>query len=186
MSKGVLLPAAALSEIIVVGTAHGNAVPRTVKVIISSVAVSLFPSESDFMAAVASGVAALPTPRILAVIAAEISGIPRPLFHASGKSGFRTGDITADNLSRNPSFSAHRITPLHRHIMPISDMVRVTAREHPDTAASESAVIFPLKRANTNETAMIMPEILTAMICYLRISVNKENRALHGNVLTKC
>ena len=70
--------------------------------------------------------------------------------------------------------------------MPISDMVRVTAREHPDTAASESAVIFPLKRANTNETAMIMPEILTAMICHLRISVNKENRALHGNVLTKC
>ena len=163
MSKGVVLPAALRSEIIVVGTRQGNAVPRTVKVIMSSVAVSLFPSESDLIAATASGVAALPTPRIFAAIAAEISDIPRRLFHASGKSGFRTGDITADNLSRKPSFSAHLITPLHRHIMPISDMVRVTAREHPDTAASESAVIFPLKRANKNEKAMIMPEILTAM-----------------------
>jgi hypothetical protein len=139
IAAGDTLPAALRSVTTVVGNKHGGAHPTSIKVVISFESLPFLPLGNAFIALIARGVDALPTPRMFAAIAAVASFIPLPLFEASGKTFFIIGRISRVKSSNAPVFSATFIIPDHKHINAIRENAVVTAFPAPFIAAVVNA-----------------------------------------------
>lgn len=148
--NGLSAPAARRSAQTVVGITDMEDVLSTASVIMSSLAVprgTPMPrarSSSFFIAARAYGVAALPIPRMLALMFAAISSTPQPERTASGNTTRKSGVIRRVRCLSTPAFLKSSIMPHHRHIVPHSVSVSFTAPEAPSSTAHESASARPV------------------------------------------
>ena len=153
----------------VVGSRLIEAVFSTARVIISSVALpgSGLSRSSASMAFIAKGVAALPMPRMLALILADISSRPLPVRYAVGKSIFRRGAINFESFVIKFAAFKTRMTPHQRHIIPNKERVRVTALAAPSITAFPNACIFPLRRAAIKDVIHRIEKVLPSILITL-------------------
>ena len=169
ISNGEAEPEFRSIVISVVEIRHSGEVFITVKVTISFVG----SSGDGFLlcifsiAASARGVAAFPSPSILAAILAEISSAPSPELHEDGKNSLRNGLISRESLRIIPDSSNTLMTPPQRHIIPISEKVSVTASDAPSIIALPSSARFPVMSENIKDNRTIIPKVFPSMILFL-------------------
>ena len=120
---------------------------------IASVAVSFcsFSSWSSFIAFKPSGVAALPSPSILAAIFKTIDPIAGWSTGTSGKSLIVIGLIIFAMIFISPDSSAIFIMPNHRAMIPINPIAISTAVFDIEIAASVTKSILPVIVPTTTE-----------------------------------
>ena len=172
---GAALPACCRSTAQVVGISCREAVFSTTKVTMALLAVSFcrFSFCSSCMAASPSGVAALPSPSRLAERFIQMACRAGPPAGSSGNSRRVSGRNRRATASVSRHCWAIFIRPHHRHSIPVREMTSVTASPQPESAAAESASIFPPKAALTTEkisiptnTAFIMAD-LSPLFCLI-------------------
>ena len=163
----------------------------------SSLAVSFgMPSSSAllasfFIAASAYGVAALPIPRMLALMLAAISSVAHPDWYASGKIMRKSGEIKRASLRIAPARLRSSMIPHQRHMEPHSVSVRLTAPEAPSKTAAESSLILPHITPYTTEAMHISAKTTDNIIISLSLvhvsildDVQKQQR-IFDNKLSK-
>ena len=157
-SKGCAEPKLFLRAATVVGMSWIDAVFISTKVSMLSEAVSdgqrFF---SSLIACSPSGVAAFPSPSRFALIFIEIKRNASDSGSTSGYSRLSSGAHSRESLSISPQSFAIRIKPDHMHSMPQIDSSSVTASPAQVITASPSASAEPLKKENTTETAIMIP-----------------------------
>ncbi len=113
---------------------------------ISLEAVPLVTSVSAFNRDIASspnGVAALPSPKRLAVIFIDIAATAGESFLSFGNKNRMIGEMARAMSFVSPACSAMFIMPLQKQITPISFKHSVMADAPPVTITSDNAPIFP-------------------------------------------
>ena len=148
----------------------------TTNVTMSFEAVSLFPFALliSCMALIPIGVAAFPSPSILALILAATSSVAMSFRQVSGKMNFKMGDMIFATIRQTPMSSSTRMTPLQSPITPTSAIVSVTAFDAPSRIAPASCDKFPVKIAKSKEIMLIieniLPKIAITALLFLYIS----------------
>ncbi len=139
-----------------------EAVFSTTSITMSSVAVPgfLFEEFSASMASSPSGVAALPMPRTFALMFDAILPPPMSDANASGNIKRSMGDMRCESFDISPFFSKTFIHPHHRHILPTSDTVRLTALSAPSNTEVTSVSVLCVKNENIKESTHKKQKIL--------------------------
>ncbi len=161
ISNGEVEPYCCRRMDIIVGTSCIEAVFITVKIIMLRVAIPgvLFFLLISFIAEMPSGVAALPSPSIFAVIFIQIA---RMAGLSSGRSLNRRLRMGLKSLARRyvrPPLSAIFKRPVQRLIMPSMEIIRLTASVAPDIIDDDKASIFPVHTAQIILIITIAPQI---------------------------
>ena len=105
---------------------------------------SLFNLSISCIALIPNGVAAFPSPIILAVIFITIAPKAFSSFAASLNINFKIGLKIFANLLVNPLFSATFITPHQKHIRPTNPIIRETVESAEDIIALDITSPFPV------------------------------------------
>ena len=119
------------------------------------VAVFFSPSSffSSFMASIPSGVAAFPSPKILAVIFSVIAENAAEVLFMPLKIRQRTGESREEILSVSPDFFAIFIIPPQKAMIPRSDKKSDTASSQEETIDDDKSETLPANTAHSNERA---------------------------------
>ena len=162
ISMGDRLPYAPLSMATVVGSRCTAAVFMTMKRTISFEAVPSAAPVSVFKRLIASspnGVAALPSPKRLAVMFIDMAETAGESFLSFGNKKRMSGEIARAMSLVSPACSAMFIIPLQKQMTPISFRHSVMADAPPETITSDSAPMLPLAAAQKHESAMSSSQI---------------------------
>ena len=108
---------------------------------------------SSFIASIPSGVAAFPSPKILAVIFSVIAENAAEVLFMPLKTSPRTGESMEEILSVSPDFLAMFIIPPQKAMIPRSDKNSDTASSHEETIDDDKSETFPVNTAQSNERA---------------------------------
>ena len=103
------------------------------------------------IAARASGVAALPIPRMFADRAAQISSFPCPDFQVLGNTRRSMGDRILESFCTAPASRRTSMMPLHRHMAPAREKIREIAFVAPSTTAFDTSERFPVETAKKTD-----------------------------------
>ena len=146
---------------VIVGISWMDAVFITVKIIMLRVATPgfLFFLLISFIAEMPSGVAALPRPRIFAVMFMQIARIAGPSSGRSLKKRLSMGLNSFASKYVRPPWSAIFNKPVHRAIMPSIEMIRLVASVAPDMMDADKASIFPVQIAHAILTIIMVPQM---------------------------
>ncbi len=155
ISIGFSLPYLALIAAIVVGTICIDAVLNIVRSAIFFVAVSFLHSSffSSFIASIPSGVAAFPSPNILAVMLRVIAEKAEEVLFIPLKISPRMGESNDDILSVSPDFFAIFIIPPQNAIIPRRDKKSDTASSQEVTIDDDKSDILPVNTAQSKDIA---------------------------------